>query len=100
MPPKSAQMCATGGVKLLFGQCPNIHGFSWHGAPLNASVALPLALWHWGNVKFTFLWSSNDSNRMNIGEHQMNFLTLKILALGRLSTQSVSFDNERILAWA
>ena len=32
--PQSARICAIGGVKSQFGQCPNIHGFSWGGAPL------------------------------------------------------------------
>ena len=32
--PQSARICAIGGVKLQFGQCPNIHGFFWVGLPL------------------------------------------------------------------
>ena len=30
--PQSARICALGGVKLQFGQCPNIHIFFWGGA--------------------------------------------------------------------
>ena len=32
--PQSARICAIGGVKLQFGQCPNIHVFLGGGAPL------------------------------------------------------------------
>ena len=33
--PQSARICAIGGVKSQFGQCPNIHGFFLVGASLN-----------------------------------------------------------------
>ena len=36
--PQSARICAIGGVKLQFGQCPNIHGFSLGGASIGPLV--------------------------------------------------------------
>ena len=35
--PQSARICAIGGVKLKFGQCPNIHVFFGWGFPKNVS---------------------------------------------------------------
>ena len=41
--PQSARICAIGGVKLQFGQCPNIHGFFW-GWGFPKGDLLPAAL--------------------------------------------------------
>ena len=41
--PQSARICAIGGVKLQFGQCPNIHGF-FFGWGFPKGDLLPAAL--------------------------------------------------------
>ena len=42
--PQSARICAIGGVKSQFGQCPNIHGFLLGGASLSSSPSVQLRL--------------------------------------------------------
>ena len=65
--PQNARICALGGVKSQFGQCPNIHGFFLAGASLIApwqELSDPWYMWRdtWYEPKISGWWYNRGKN--------------------------------------